>query len=65
MAAGPYLTTHQGLTTGIRLDRRAETSIGKLVTNSNEAWKRSASGKNGVRLHQDALDGIQRAPMAS
>jgi imidazolonepropionase-like amidohydrolase len=64
MAAGPYLTTHQGLTdwypTWIGVP---ETSIGKLVTNSNEAVEEvRRQVKNGVDCVKIALDGIQRRP---
>src|SRR5437763_2837219 len=64
MAAGPYLTTHQGLTdwypTWIGVP---ETSIGKLVTNSNEAVEEvRRQVKNGVDCIKIALDGIQRRP---
>jgi imidazolonepropionase-like amidohydrolase len=64
MAAGPYLTTHQGLTdwypTWIGVP---ETSIGKLVTNSNEAVEEvRRQVKNGVDCIKLALDGIQRRP---
>src|SRR6202162_3508225 len=64
MAAGPYLTTHQGLTdwypTWIGVP---ETSIGKLVTNSNEAVEEvRGQVKNRVNGIKIALDGIQRRP---
>src|SRR5690348_14317030 len=64
VAAGPYLTTHQGLTdwypTWIGVP---ETSIGKLVTNSNEAVEEvRRQVKNGVDCIKIALDGIQRRP---
>jgi imidazolonepropionase-like amidohydrolase len=64
MAAGPYLTTHQGLTdwypTWIGVPT---TSIGKLVTNANEAVEEVRfQVKNGVDCIKLALDGIQRRP---
>jgi imidazolonepropionase-like amidohydrolase len=64
MAAGPYLTTHQGLTdwypTWIGVP---ETSIGKLVTNIDEAIEEvRRQVKNGVDCIKLALDGIQRRP---
>src|SRR5579863_341892 len=64
MAAGPYLTTHQGLTdwypTWIGVP---ETSIGKLVTNIDEAVEEvRRQVKNGVDCIKIALDGIQRRP---
>jgi imidazolonepropionase-like amidohydrolase len=64
MAAGPYLTTHQGLTdwypTWIGVP---ETSIGKLVTNIDEAVEEvRRQVKNGVDCIKLALDGIQRRP---
>src|SRR5229473_205137 len=64
MAAGPYLTTHQGLTdwypTWIGVP---ETSIGKLVTNLDEAVEEvRRQVKNGVDCIKLALDGIQRRP---
>jgi imidazolonepropionase-like amidohydrolase len=64
VAAGPYLTTHQGLTdwypTWIGVP---ETSIGKLVTNANEAVEEvRRQVKNGVDCIKIALDGIQRRP---
>src|SRR5712691_8700949 len=59
MAAGPYLTTHQGLTdwypTWIGVP---ETSIGKLVTNSNEAVE-EVRHQVAVR---SALDAVERRP---
>ena len=64
MAAGPYLTTHQGLTdwypTWIGVP---ETSIGKLVTTSDEAVEEiRRQVKNGVDCIKIAMDGIQRRP---
>jgi imidazolonepropionase-like amidohydrolase len=64
MAAGPYLTTHQGLTdwypTWIGVP---ETSIGKLVTTLDEAIEEvRRQVKNGVDCIKLALDGIQRRP---
>jgi imidazolonepropionase-like amidohydrolase len=62
MAAGPYLTTHQGLTdwypTWIGVP---DTSIGRLVTNAAEAVEEvRRQVKNGVDCIKIALDGIQR-----
>src|SRR5438552_8389405 len=64
MAAGPYLTTHQGLTDWYPTWIGApETSIGKLVTNINEAIEEvRRQVKNGVDCIKLALDGIQRRP---
>src|SRR5216684_4126391 len=64
MAAGPYLTTHQGLTDWYPTWIGApETSIGKLVTNINEAIEEvRRQVKNGVDCIKIALDGIQRRP---
>src|ERR1700731_49331 len=64
MAAGPYLTTHQGLTDWYPTWIAApETSIGKLVTNLNEAIEEvRRQVKNGVDCIKLALDGIQRRP---
>src|SRR5437588_6819708 len=64
MAAGPYLTTHQGLTDWYPTWIGApETSIGKLVTNINEAVEEVRwQVKNGVDCIKIALDGIQRRP---
>ncbi len=64
MAAGPYLTTHQGLTDWYPTWIGAPTtSIGKLVTNINEAIEEVRSQvKNGVDCIKLALDGIQRRP---
>src|SRR6266581_8560085 len=63
-AAGRYLTTRQGLTdwypTWIGVP---ETSIGKLVTNIDEAVEEvRRQVKNGVDCIKIALDGIQRRP---
>src|SRR6516164_3561536 len=62
MAAGRYVTTHQGLTdwypTWIGVP---ETSIGKLVTTSAEAVEEiRRQVKDGVDCIKIALDGIQR-----
>jgi imidazolonepropionase-like amidohydrolase len=64
LAAGPYLTTHQGLTDWYPTWIGApETSIGKLVTNINEAVEEvRRQVKNGVDCIKLALDGIQRRP---
>src|ERR1043166_6473892 len=64
IAAGPYLTTHQGLTDWYPTWIGApETSIGKLVTNINEAIEEvRRQVKNGVDCIKLALDGIQRRP---
>jgi imidazolonepropionase-like amidohydrolase len=64
VAAGPYLTTHQGLTDWYPTWIGApETSIGKLVTNVNEAVEEvRRQVKNGVDCIKLALDGIQRRP---
>src|SRR5438132_936468 len=64
MAAGPYLTTHQGLTDWYPTWIGApETSIGKLVTNINEAMEEvRRQVKNDVDCIKLALDGIQRRP---
>jgi imidazolonepropionase-like amidohydrolase len=64
MAAGPYLTTHQGLTdwypTWIGVP---STSIGRLVTTSAEAVEEvRRQVKDGVDCIKLALDGIQRRP---
>ena len=64
MAAGPYLTTHQGLTdwypTWIGVP---DTSIGKLVTTPAEAVEEvRRQVKDGVDCIKLALDGIQRRP---
>jgi imidazolonepropionase-like amidohydrolase len=62
MAAGPYITSHQGLTDWYPTWIGApETSIGKLVTNSAEAVQEIRKQvKNGVDCIKIALDGIQR-----
>jgi imidazolonepropionase-like amidohydrolase len=62
MAAGPYITSHQGLTDWYPTWIGApETSIGKLVTNSAEAVQEiRRQTKNGVDCVKLALDGIQR-----
>ncbi|HZT89677.1 MAG TPA: amidohydrolase family protein [Stellaceae bacterium] len=64
MAAGPYLTTHQGLTDWYPTWIGApDTSIGKLVTNVNEAVEEiRRQVKNGVDCVKIAMDGIQRRP---
>jgi imidazolonepropionase-like amidohydrolase len=64
VAAGPYITTHQGLTDWYPTWIGApETSIGKLVTNINEAVEEvRRQVKNGVDCIKLALDGIQRRP---
>src|SRR5437870_8892878 len=64
MAAGPYLTTHQGLTDWYPTWIGAPTtSIGRLVTNINEAIEEVRwQVKNGVDCIKIALDGIQRRP---
>ena len=64
MAAGPYITTHQGLTDWYPTWIGApETSIGKLVTTSDEAVQEvRRQVKNGVDCIKIALDGIQRRP---
>jgi imidazolonepropionase-like amidohydrolase len=62
MAAGRYLTTHQGLTDWYPTWIGApETSIGKLVTTSAEAIEEiRRQVKDGVDCIKIALDGIQR-----
>lgn len=62
MAAGPYLTTHQGLTDWYPTWIGApETSIGKLVANADEAVQEiRRQAKNGVDCVKIALDGIAR-----
>ena len=62
MAAGPYLTTHQGLTDWYPTWIGApETSIGKLVANADEAVQEvRRQVKNGVDCVKIALDGIAR-----
>jgi imidazolonepropionase-like amidohydrolase len=64
MAAGPYLTTHQGLTDWYPTWIGApETSIGKLVTTAAEAVEEiRRQVKNGVDCVKIAMDGIQRRP---
>lgn len=63
-AAGPYLTTRQGLTdwypTWIGVP---DTSIGRLVRNRDEAIEEiRRQVKDGVDMVKIALDGIQRRP---
>jgi imidazolonepropionase-like amidohydrolase len=62
MAAGRYLTTHQGLTDWYPTWIGApETSIGKLITNIAEAVEEiRRQVKDGVDCIKIALDGIQR-----
>jgi imidazolonepropionase-like amidohydrolase len=64
MAAGPYLTTHQGLTDWYPTWIGApETSIGKLVQSIDEAIQEvRRQVKNGVDCIKIAMDGIQRRP---
>ena len=64
VAAGPYITTHQGLTDWYPTWIGAPTtSIGRLVTNLNEAIEEVRwQVKNGVDCIKLALDGIQRRP---
>jgi imidazolonepropionase-like amidohydrolase len=64
MAAGPYLTTHQGLTDWYPTWIGApETSIGKLVFSIDEAVREiRRQVKNGVDCIKIAMDGIQRRP---
>src|SRR5437016_5783212 len=64
MAAGPYITTHQGLTDWYPTWIGApSTSIGRLVTNINEAIEEVRKQvKDGVDCIKIALDGIQRRP---
>jgi imidazolonepropionase-like amidohydrolase len=64
VAAGPYITTHQGLTDWYPTWIGApSTSIGRLVTNVNEAVEEVRwQVKNGVDCIKIALDGIQRRP---
>src|SRR4051812_12541581 len=64
MAAGPYLTTHQGLTDWYPTWIGAPTtSIGRLVTNVSEAVEEvRRQVKDGVDCIKIALDGIQRRP---
>lgn len=63
-AAGPYITTHQGLTDWYPTWIGApETSIGRLVTSIDEAVQEvRRQVKNGVDCIKLALDGIQRRP---
>ena len=61
MAAGRYLTTHQGLTDWYPTWIGApETSIGKLVTNTEAVEEIRRQVKDGVDCVKIALDGIQR-----
>ena len=62
MAAGPYITSHQGLTDWYPTWIGApETSIGKLVTTVAEAVEEiRRQTKNGVDCVKIAMDGIQR-----
>lgn len=64
VAAGPYITTHQGLTDWYPTWIGAPTtSIGRLVTNINEAVEEVRKQvKDGVDCIKIALDGIQRRP---
>ena len=64
MAAGPYLTTHQGLTDWYPTWIGApETSIGKLVQSIDAAIQEiRRQVKNGVDCIKIAMDGIQRRP---
>jgi imidazolonepropionase-like amidohydrolase len=64
VAAGPYITTHQGLTDWYPTWIGAPTtSIGRLVTNVNEAIEEVRKQvKDGVDCIKLALDGIQRRP---
>src|SRR5438105_9090611 len=64
VAAGPYITTHQGLTDWYPTWIGAPTtSIGRLVTNVGEAVEEVRwQVKNGVDCIKLALDGIQRRP---
>jgi len=64
MAAGPYITSHQGLTDWYPTWIGApETSIGKLVTNIDEGVQEvRRQVKNGVDCVKIAMDGIQRRP---
>ena len=64
VAAGPYITTHQGLTDWYPTWIGApSTSIGRLVTNLNEAIEEVRKQvKDGVDCIKLALDGIQRRP---
>ena len=62
MAAGPYITSHQGLTDWYPTWIGApEASIGKLVTTAAEAVEEiRRQTKNGVDCVKIAMDGIQR-----
>ena len=62
MAAGPYITSHQGLTDWYPTWIGApETSIGKLVQTAAEAVEEiRRQTKNGVDCVKIAMDGIQR-----
>ncbi|HTZ36512.1 MAG TPA: amidohydrolase family protein [Stellaceae bacterium] len=64
MAAGPYLTTHQGLTDWYPTWIGApDTSIGRLVQSIDEAIQEiRRQVKNGVDCIKIAMDGIQRRP---
>jgi imidazolonepropionase-like amidohydrolase len=64
MAAGPYITSHQGLTDWYPTWIGApSTSIGKLVTTVSEAVEEIRwQVKNGVDCIKIAMDGIQRRP---
>jgi imidazolonepropionase-like amidohydrolase len=64
MAAGPYITSHQGLTDWYPTWIGAPiTSIGKLVTTAAEAVEEIRwQVKNGVDCIKIAMDGIQRRP---
>src|SRR5215469_5613637 len=64
MAAGPYITSHQGLTDWYPPWIGApETSIGKLVHSTDEAIQEvRRQVKNGVDCIKIAMDGIQRRP---
>ena len=64
VAAGHYITTHQGLTDWYPTWIGApSTSIGRLVTNINEAIEEVRKQvKDGVDCIKLALDGIQRRP---
>ena len=64
MAAGPYITSHQGLTDWYPTWIGApETSIGRLVVNIDEAVQEiRRQVKNGVDCIKIAMDGIQRRP---
>jgi len=64
MAAGPYITSHQGLTDWYPTWIGAPTtSIGRLVANIGEAVQEIRKQvKDGVDCIKIALDGIQRRP---